>query len=233
MDGYGQYCPVARALDVLGSRWTLLIVRDLLCYDIRRFNELARGLPRMSRGLLSERLRQLQDAGVVERSDAGNGTEYRLTQAGRELFPVVESLLRWGSKWTFEEPTAKELDPVLLMWWMRRRARTERLPEQRVVAQFDFRAVKGSFWLVLERTDVSVCLKRPRFDVDVWVDANLSDFYQVWLGRLEFAEAVRQGSISLRSTPEFERDFPGWFRWSPAVDLLRAPVAEQPVAAGS
>lgn len=208
-------------MDVLGSRWTLLIVRDLLCYDIRRFNELARGLPRMSRGLLSERLRQLQEAGIIERH-AGNGTpaEYRLSKAGMELRPVVEALLRWGSKWTFEEPTSNELDPVLLMWWMRRRTRTEELPDQRVVAQFDFRRVDGSFWLVLDRSDVSVCLKRPKFDIDLWIEADLSVFYQVWLGRLEFDEAVRQGGVAVRSTPELERRFSSWFRWSPAVDLL-------------
>ena len=224
MDGYGQYCPVARAMDVLGSRWTLLIVRDFLCYDVRRFNDLARGLPRMSRGLLSERLRQLQEAGVVERQDStANGSEYRLTEAGLELAPVVESLLRWGSKWTFDEPTERELDPVLLLWWMRRRTKREVLPRERVVAQFDFRDRNQSYWLVLEPSDVSVCLKRPRFEVDVWVEADLSVFYQVWLGRLQFDEAVKRGGLALRSTPELERVFPDWFRWSPAVDLLNAP----------
>ena len=217
---YGQFCPIARALEVVGSRWTLLIVRDLLSYDLRGFNELSRGLPRMSRGLLSERLRQLQAAGVIERRRTDKGSEYRLTQAGAELGPILEGLLKWGARWTFQAPREDELDPLLLMWWMRRRVRREALPGRRIFVQFDFRNHGHCYWLVLERSDVSVCLSKPNADIDVWVDADLEVFYRVWLGQLEFASAQEEAAISLVATPELERRFPKWFRWSPATDYL-------------
>src|SRR5688572_28386605 len=123
MSKYGQYCPVAKALEILGERWTLLIVRDLLI-GTRHFNELERGLPGISRALLSSRLRQLQQAGVIEKRLTESGrktTEYQLTQAGYEVVNVLESLMTWGTMWAFGEPTPEELDPVLLMWWMRKR----------------------------------------------------------------------------------------------------------------
>ena len=125
---YGQYCPVARAAEILADRWTVLIVRELLA-EVSHFNELERGLPRISRTLLAERLRRLEQAGVVERRVASRGkrTEYRLTRAGRELQRVIDDLGEWGARWAFGEPRPNELDPIVLLWWMRRRVRQERL----------------------------------------------------------------------------------------------------------
>ncbi|HLU83380.1 MAG TPA: helix-turn-helix domain-containing protein [Trueperaceae bacterium] len=223
MSRFGQYCPVAAALDVLGERWTLLIVRDLLDGPLH-FNEMARGLPRMSRTLLAKRLQYLEGLGLIERCTLahGNKTEYALTEAGASVRPVVESLLVWGATWAFDQPDPDDLDPLLLMWWMRRRVRAERLPALRTVVQFGFNGIKESYWLVLKRSDVSVCLTRPPFDVDLWVTADLAAFFKVWLGRTEFGDAVQDGSIELLGDPNLERAFPTWFAWSPAASVVRA-----------
>jgi DNA-binding HxlR family transcriptional regulator len=224
MNKYGQYCPMARAAEILGDRWTLLIVRDLLS-GTHHFNELERGLPGIPRALLAERLRRLQQVGVLERQVAPSGrrTSYQLTQAGRELQPVIDVLLHWGAKWAFGEPELTELDPLLLLWWMRDRVYTERLPELRIVVEFAFRGPRpGTYWLVLEPGDVSVCLKHPGFDIDVLVTADLAAFYQVWLGRITFAEAVRDQGIELDAAPTLIRAFPKWFAWSLAAGAVRA-----------
>ena len=129
---YGQYCPIAKAVEILGDRWTLLIVRDLLTGTCH-FNDLERGLPGISRGLLSERLRRLQRMELVEKVQIENGrqrTAYYLTEAGKALQPVINALLIWGARYAFEEPEEQELDPVLLMWWMRDRVCQDQLPEQ-------------------------------------------------------------------------------------------------------
>jgi DNA-binding HxlR family transcriptional regulator len=137
--GYGQYCPISRAVEVLGERWSLLILRDMLC-GATRFNDLARGLPGLSRTLLAKRLREFERAGLVERIDS----EYCLTEAGGELEPIVFGLGAWGAKWTFEHPMPEELDAQLLVWWMHKRIDTSALPERkRTVLQVDFSTTPG------------------------------------------------------------------------------------------
>src|SRR5262245_28434261 len=190
MNQYGQYCPVARATEILADRWTLLIVRELLA-DIHHFNELGRGLPGISRALLVERLHRLVDMGIVERRAlSGNrSAEYHLTAAGRQLQRIIDVLGGWGARWAFGDPRPTELDPVVLLWWMKRRVHRHRLPTRRVVMQFDFSGQRtGSYWLVLERRDVSVCLQHPKFDIDVRVSADIDAFYRVWLGRMTLEE---------------------------------------------
>jgi hypothetical protein len=149
-------------------------------------------------------------------------TSYQITQAGQELRPVIEALLVWGAKWAFGEPTAEELDPVLLLWWMRDRVYTERLPQQRVVVEFDFRGtVPGNYWLILKREDVSVCLTHPGFEIDVLVEADLAAFYQVWLGRISLEQAIRNRQVELNALPGLVRSFPSWFTWSMAAGVVR------------
>jgi DNA-binding HxlR family transcriptional regulator len=230
---YGQYCPVARASEILADRWTPLIVRELLA-GVHRFNDLDRGLPGISRALLVERLRRLERMGVVERhaSREGRLTEYRLTRAGRQLQRVIDVLGGWGARWAFGDPRPTELDPIVLLWWMKRRVRRYRLPPRRVVIQFDFRAPRsGRYWLVLERTDVLVCLQHPRFEVDVYVTADLEAFYRVWLGRIPLGQALRERSVHLDGMPAAVRAFPQWFAWSPMAEAVRAAVkARVPLA---
>ena len=178
MHQYGQYCPVARAAEILADRWTLLIIRELLA-DIKHFNELERGLPGMSRMLLVERLRRLERTGVLERRGAlrGKPTEYRLTTAGRELQRIIDDLGQWSARWAFGQPRPSELDPIVLLWWMRRRVALENIPRRRVLIEFHFRNVqKQYYWLLIEPTDISVCLKHPGFDIDLTVIADILAF---------------------------------------------------------
>lgn len=229
MHSYGQYCPVARAAEILADRWTVLIIRELLA-DVNHFNELERGLPRISRTLLAERLRRLQRAGVLERRGAARGkrNEYRLTAAGHELQPIVDLFGEWGARWAFGNPRPNELDPIVLLWWMRRRVCTEAIGQHRMVIQFDFSGrARRSYWLLIERTDVSVCLKRPGFDIDVLVSANIMEFYRVWLGRVSLTEALRRRQVRLDGTPADVRAFPQWFAWSPMADTVRAALADR------
>ncbi len=224
MNKYGQYCPIARATEILGDRWTLLIVRDLLL-GAQHFNELERGLPGISKALLAERLRRLLQVGVVERhgDSGGRKTSYQLTSAGWELFPIIDSLTRWGAKWAFGEPDLAELNPVLLLWWMRDRVHLDRLPKRRIVVEFIFRETRPKcYWLVLNPGDVSVCLKHPGFDIDMVVSAELAALYEVWLGRITFIQAIHDQRLELDATPALIRAFPKWFALSPVARVVQA-----------
>lgn len=234
MRSYGQYCPVAKAAELLADRWTVLIVRDLLL-GVSHFNDLGRGLPGISRALLAQRLRRLERAGVVERRVTGNGraTEYRLTPAGRELQRLVDVLTEWGARWAFGDPDPADLDPVLLLWWMRGRVHRDRLPPQQVVVQFDFRGARTrTLWLLLDRRDVSVCRQHPGFEVDLLVTAEIAALFRVWLGRDTLAEAMRRDLIQLDGSPTLTRAFPGWFAWSPVAEVVRAAGASSPAPPG-
>ena len=220
---YGQYCPVARAAEIVADRWTVLIIRELLA-DVTHFNELERGLPHMSRSLLAERLRRLLRVGVVERRapKGGKWSEYRLTAAGRELQRVIDVLGEWGARWAFGDPRPDELDPIVLLWWMRRRVDFDRIPRRRVVLQFEFRGVtERTYWLLIEPTDASVCLKNPGFEIDLIVSADIWAFYRVWLGRSTLAEALRRDQVQLH-----------WFALSPMAGTIRAAFADRRTASG-
>lgn len=224
MTKYGQYCPVARATEILGDRWTLLIVRDLI-YGARHFNALERGLPGIPTAMLANRLKRLQQAGIIER-EVGSGSQkvsYSLTPAGKALVPIMDALSEWGAKWIFGEPEDSELDPVLLLWWMHSRVYRDRLPKGRVVVEFDFLETRPArFWLVLTREDVSVCQTHPGFEVDVLVTAELKSFYQVWLGKLAFKDTLDSGAVQLDALPAYIREFPDWFMLSPFAEAVQA-----------
>ena len=226
---YRQYCPVARAAEILAERWTPLIARELLG-GASRFNQIERGLPGISRSLLSARLQALEDAGVVQRvtGDRPHATEYRLTAAGFDLAGVLDRLGAWGSRWAFGEPRPDELDPLLLLWKMRRRIHLDRLPPGRVVVEFEFTARRRTrLWLVLKREEASVCVQPPGFDPDLAVRADLAVFYQVWLGRIPLASAVRGGHVEIDGAPALVRQFPTWLKWSPMAEHVRAGHGER------
>jgi DNA-binding HxlR family transcriptional regulator/putative sterol carrier protein len=223
MARYKQYCPVARASEILADRWTPLIVRELLAGS-RRFNEIERGLPGISRSLLSARLRHLARNGVVERraGERPAAVEYVLTPAGGELRQVLEHLGAWGVRWAFQEPRADELDPALLLWKVHQRIRRDALPDRRTTVEFDFTGRNARrLWLVLDRRDVSVCLKPPGFPSDLVVRADLRLFYRVWLGSLDWSAAVRSGGLSVEGPGTLARALPGWFLWSPMAKFVR------------
>lgn len=225
MNKYGQYCPVAMATEILGDRWTLLIVRDLLS-GVRHFNDLMRGLPGISRGLLADRLRRLERVGVLTRRSLGKGrkTEYELTAAGMDLHTVIHALMTWGANWAFGEPSEEQLDPILLMWWMRNRVRQDQLPRDRLVIQFDFHHTKReTYWLLLTPEDVSVCLTHPGHETDVVVTAELAVFFQIWLGRMSYQQALEADAVRVDAIPpSLGRSLPDWFAWSLAAPAVRA-----------
>jgi DNA-binding HxlR family transcriptional regulator len=229
---YGQYCPIARAAEILGDRWTLLIVRELL-RGIRHFNDLERGLPGISRALLSGRLCRLQRMGLLEKRAKPGGrqtTEYVLTEAGAELQAVIDVLKTWGAEWAFGGPRTEELDPVLLLWWVRDRVIMEHLPDQPLLIQFDFyKQRRETFWLLIVNDDVSVCLTDPGYEVNVLVRADLSVFYQLWLGRLSYREAISEHGVRIDGIPAYVRAFPRWFAWSPVAPTVRAARRRQQV----
>jgi len=222
MARYGQFCPVAKSLEILGDQWTLLIVRDMLG-GVSHFNDMERGLPGISRALLSNRLRHLQRAGVIEkRLNAGQrrSTEYALTPAGHELEGVIGALMVWGEAWAFSEPEPDELDPVLLMWWLRGDAVQDNLPQTRLVVQFDFQVARRQFfWLVMTKDDVTLCLTDPGYEVDVVVTADLRTFYNVWWGKISYRQALQGRGVMIEGHPGLVREFPNLFRWSAAQHM--------------
>ena len=220
---YHQYCPVARACEVIADRWTPLIVRELL-FGSRHFNELQRGLPRISRSLLVARLRHLEDNGVIERLTGArpNATEYTLTESGNDLADVIKQLGTWAIKWVFNDPNRDELDPALFLWKMHQRVNHRELPRRRTVVQFDLTGRKGRrVWLVLVPRDVSSFLKPPGFPSDLIVRADVSVLYRVWAGFVDYEDAVRQREIVLEGPSALVQAFPRWFMWSPLVDVAR------------
>jgi DNA-binding HxlR family transcriptional regulator len=212
---YAQYCPIAKASEVLGDRWTLLIVRELLG-GASGFNELQRGLPGISRSVLADRLRSLERAEIVERRTGPKGRtlDYRPTLAGRDLEAVVQAIGEWGATWSVAEPRAEELDPYLLIVWMARHVDRERLPADRTVLQFDFRDPTERYWMVLEPADVSVCLQHPGFDVDLKLTVDTATLYRVYLGRAELAGALRARQLTMSGPQTLQRAFGRWFAWS-------------------
>jgi DNA-binding HxlR family transcriptional regulator len=223
MQKYRQYCPVARASEILADRWTPLILRELLAGS-HRFNDIERGLPGISRSLLSSRLRDLEDAGVVERLPDARAKvrAYHLSRAGRELKEVVEALGSWGVRWAFGEPVPAELDAGLLSWKIHQRINCELLPERRTVVEFDFTGPRGRrVWLLLEPREVSVCVTPPGFESDLVVRADLAFFYRVWLGQVEYDTAIRCGALVVEGMPALARQLPRWFMWSPMARFVR------------
>ena len=223
MRSYAQYCPVAKATETLGDRWTLLIVREMLG-GASGFNELQRGLSGISRSVLTDRMRALERAEVVERTTGPKGRtlEYRLTPGGLDLQPVVQAIGEWGATWSFTEPRREELDPDLLIVWMARHVDHERLPPDRTVVKFDFRDRKRRYWMVLEPSEVSVCLQHPGFDVDLEVSVDTATLYLVYLGRAELSGAIRAGKLTLSGPRTLQRGFGRWFTWSAFAPASRS-----------
>src|SRR5918996_6600841 len=215
MRSYAQYCPVAKASEILGDRWMLLIVREMLG-GASGFNELQRGLPGISRSVLTDRMRALERAEVIERRTGPKGRtlEYRLTPAGNDLQPVVQAIGEWGATWSFTDPRPEELDPDLLIVWIARHVDREQLPADRTAVQFDFRDPAKRYWMVLEPSEVSVCLQHPGLDVNLQVTVDTATLYRVYLGRAALAGALRDRKVTMSGPRAPQRGFGRWFAWS-------------------
>lgn len=217
MSRYGQYCPITRSLEILGDRWTLLIVRDLIV-GATRFNELSRGLPGMSRAILSKRLDHLERHGLVERVPDG----YRATPACLELQPIVFGLAEWGARWAFGEPRTDELDPTVLMWWIRGGIDPAPFGGRRVVLHVHLSDGRRTrFWFVIQPGDVSLCFTDPGHDVDVTLESSLSTLYQVWEGRFELLTARRDGLVTLTGRRDVLMVLPEALLFSPVAPYVR------------
>jgi len=212
---YGQFCPVAKAMELLDERWTLLVVRELMMGS-RHFNALRRGVPRMSPALLSKRLHTLVRAGVVVRRVDGNRVTYELSEAGRELVPIVEAVGRWGIRW-IPQLGDEDLDPHLLVWDIHRNIDTEAVPDGRTVLQFRFTDVSGparTWWIVITTDGVDLCDADPGFDPIVTVESRLRTLTLVWRGDITWADALRSGDLTLHGEPHDRRAFPRWLKLS-------------------
>jgi DNA-binding HxlR family transcriptional regulator len=228
MEPHAQYCPVTYAADLLADRWTLLILREVVVGGATRFNEIERGLPRVSRSLLAQRLRNLDRIGLIEAVPlpGGRGHEYRPTPAGKEVEPVLQAMGDWAVRWVFGDPRPEELDPTFLMWWMSRRVNFDALPTGRTVVRFDLvRPGRSVYWLVLEPADASVCSTDPGLPVAVHVTADMMVFHRVFAGRITFAEAMGDGSVEIVGPSRLARQLPKWFSWSPFYELTRRELA--------
>jgi DNA-binding HxlR family transcriptional regulator len=220
---YHQFCPVAKAMELLDERWTLLVIRELVIGS-EHFNELRRGLPRMSPTLLSRRLHQLTQAGVVERQVDGTEVRYVLTSAGQELRPVVEALGAWGTRWIGELGDA-DLDPKLLLWDMHRNVDHTLVPRGRTVVQFGFPDVttrKRDWWLLLDPTDADVCDDDPGLPIALTVSAELRALTEVWRGDRDWSDAVGRGAIVVHGPESLRRALPTWFTLSTFAGVPRA-----------
>jgi DNA-binding HxlR family transcriptional regulator len=210
---YGEYCPIAMGAEAIGDRWTPLVLRELICGS-ERFSDIHRGIPRMSRTLLAQRLKQLQRLGVIERRP---GPTYHLTPAGRDLEAVVWGIGDWAMQWLFGDPAQEHLDGAHLMWRVRQRIVPDELPPRRTIVRFDFAgAQRGkTVWLVLDPGGSSICERDEGFDVDLHVQADIATFMRVWAGRTTWQDAIDAGQMTFDGPRPLVRAFPRWFALSP------------------
>jgi DNA-binding HxlR family transcriptional regulator len=218
---YKQFCPVAMAAEVLCSRWTVVLLRELIAGSTR-FNDLRRGVPRMSPALLSQRLKDLEASGVIRRvaSPRERGaSEYHLTEAGRELEAVVMAFGVWGQRWVETELSLQHLDVSLLMWDMRRNLDLTPMPQRRSVVQFQYPALpqaQRSWWLLVEPgAEVDLCSVDPGFDVDLFVTTDLRTMTAIWMGLDNVRAAVGAGRLSLTGDRRLAGDMQTWLGLSP------------------
>ena len=241
---YGQFCPIAKAMEVLDERWMMLVLRELLLGS-RHFNEVRRGVPRMSPTLLSKRLQTLVRAGVVQRHCEGKQVTYHLTPAGQELMPILEAIGRWGLRW-MQELYDDDLDPYYLLWDIRRNIDLEMVPDTTTVLGFHFSDVDSRvrhWWMVIRREGVDVCDFDQGHDVWAHVHTTLRTLTRLWRGDFGWSETLRSGEVVIDGQPAARRTVPRWLGRSFLADTPRpgppAPAAgadhpaDAPLATGS
>ncbi|HEX2654766.1 MAG TPA: helix-turn-helix domain-containing protein [Xanthobacteraceae bacterium] len=216
--GYRQFCPVAKASEVFATRWTPLVLRELMSGE-RTFNDIHRGVPLMSRALLVERLHQLEGHKIIEKTRRadGNGHDYRLTAAGNALRPIVEDLGRWGLAYGCDPLKVDDNDPATLMWTLRHRVDRSSLPDRRVVVRFEFRGVPALraqtpvWWLILNRSDVSVSPRNPGVPADITIGCDVGTMIAVYLGAVTWREITGE-TLRIEGSRELADVLPTWLR---------------------
>jgi len=233
MRGYGQFCPVAKAAELLTERWTPLVVRELMSGSTR-FNELRRGVPLMSPSLLSKRLKDLEAAGAVERRErAGGAPEYHLTESGRELGPIVRMMGEWGQRWLRSQLTRDQLDAGLLLWDMHRRIDPRSFPPGRTVVRIELTdepKAKRRYWLVSEegQDQIDLCPTDPGHDVDLYLSADLRTLTEVWMGDLPLSRATDEGRLVVVGRSELRRRLRSWLQLSSLAGIRPARSTSRP-----
>ena len=217
MRTYAHYCPIVRAIEVLGERWTLLIVREMLTGS-RRFNDMIRGLPGLSRALLARRLRQLEAAGIVTKHTDGG---YDLTPAGKDLYPLVFALAEWGARHAFGDPRDEELDPETLMWWFHGRIDTTDV-DRRAVVQVEVADRRKIYWLLVEPDEASVCYTDPGYEIDAVLRSDIATLYRMWEGEIDLVDAIRSGAIELTGPRWIVSGLPRWLQLSEVAPIVQA-----------
>lgn len=219
---YYQFCPIAMAAEMLCSRWTMLLLRELLAGSTR-FNELRRGVPRMSPALLSKRLKDLEAAGIIVRAKTRDALEYRLTKAGKELKSVIEAVGVWGQRWIETDASLANLDPKLLMWDMRRNIDPTPMPQRRSVIQVmfsDLAKAQRDWWLVVEPgKEVDLCWVDPGFDVDLYLCTDLRTMTEIWMGYASMKRAQEEGRLTLTGSVQLKSSVKTWLRLSPLAKV--------------
>lgn len=216
---YGQFCPVAMAAEILCRRWTMVVLRELIAGSTR-FNELRRGLSRMSPALLSTRLKELEEAGLIARVALGQPEvhHYHLTEAGRDLRPVVEAMGLWGQRWVQTEPSLRNIEPGLLMWDMRRNLDCSPMPDRRCVIEFlypELREARRHWWLIVDHGEVDLCSIDPGLDVDLYVVTDLRTMTRIWMGLSSAAAATDDGTMTVSGDPRLADSMGVWLGLSP------------------
>lgn len=217
MRTYGQYCPIARASELLAERWSIIVLRNIVILGCRTFNEIADGAPGLSRGLLSKRLRELERAGVIEirPKPEGPGSIYQPTEAGMELTHVMQALQTWGSKWA--DLTPEQAHPGVVLWmWGTFFLDRERLPSRRVLIRFDYPTLSGGGsrnWLLIEAGEAEICEKYPGGEEHLIVVVNDPVVFARWhLGEIRWGDALRSGAIELKGSRSLAHALPTWHR---------------------
>ena len=231
---YGQFCPIAKAAEIVAERWTPLVIHELLAGSTR-FNDIRRGIPLMSQTLLSARLKELQRAGVVQhRADGKRGHEWHLTEAGRALAPLIQQLGEWGLQYAQDPLEESDLDVTVLVWNIRRRVDPKVFPERRVTVSFAFTDVpknKAQWWVVNDRGTVDLCPKDPGFPVDLYVTTDIRTMIDIWFGKLGWDAGVRSGRVEVIGPRELRNRLRSWLLLSPIQVKREMPAQHDSTAA--
>ncbi|GLX79930.1 HxlR family transcriptional regulator [Thalassotalea insulae] len=224
MKGYGQFCPIAKASEVLGERWTHLIIRELHMGS-NSFNDLRKGMPLISPTLLSTRLKSLEHHGIVLRKEQQSHVSYHLSEAGHELMPVIMQMGAWGHKWVRSDLSEKDLDPSMLMWDIHRNIDTSVFKHPRTVIQFvftNFTSKFRNFWLVISNDDVDVCLKDQGYDVDLVISTKLKTLAEIWMGDTTLMKEMRAGHLKASGNDYLRQNMINWLGTNYYADIKAA-----------
>lgn len=225
--GYGQYCPLAMSSEILCNRWTMLVIRELIAGSTQ-FNEIRRGVPLMSRTLLSARLKSLESMGLVTRSVTENGKRirYQLTKAGRALEPIVSAMASWGQQWIEVEPSVEIVDTDFLMWDIKRNVRPMQYFPDRFVVQFHFPDAplkKKLHWLVFEKKEIDLCYVDPGYEVDVEIETGMQTMVKIWMGWMDFDKAISDGDLMINGPHKYTKNAKDWLGLSSFSHVKKQP----------